>query len=209
LAPSFTAAGKRIAYSGNDGGDLDIFTIPATGGTPRQLTDNSTEDLDPDYSPDGSRIVYTHPDGDGDREIFTISATGGTPSQLTDNGTIDQWPVYSPDGSRIAYSNNDGGDFEIFTMPATGGQRHPVTDNLRDDIQPSWQPRAATKVPEVVGYSSSGAGRAIRNAGLVPKFTGDPPGANARVVSQRPSPGTLVDPGSTVTCRLTNKGDPF
>src|SRR5215211_4828691 len=33
LAPSFTAVGKRIAYSGSErtGGDLEIFTAPATG----------------------------------------------------------------------------------------------------------------------------------------------------------------------------------
>jgi Tol biopolymer transport system component len=135
---------------GDDIRDYEIFTMRVTGGsggTPTQLTSNSNrkDDFDPDYSPDGSRIVYTHLEGNDDSDIFTISATGGTRRKLTSNNTMDVDPVYSPDGQQIAYSGTgvvgDGSDFEIFTMPATGGQRVQVTFNNTDDRHPSWQPR--------------------------------------------------------------------
>jgi len=74
------------------------------------------------------------------------------------------------------------------------------TPDLRIRVDPSGGP--TTEVPFVVEMSSSAAGRAIRAADLVPKFTGAPDGPNAWVVSQSPGPGTRVVRGSTVTCRL-------
>lgn len=59
-------------------------------------------------------------------------------------------------------------------------------------------------VPFVLFDSVRVADRQIRDAGLVPKFTG-PTGAGAFVVSQAPLGGRIVDVGSTVKMR-TRKG---
>jgi Tol biopolymer transport system component len=155
LTPSFTAVGRRIAYSGIDptGNDREILTIPHNGGTPVQVTvTNRLPNVNPDYRPEGQRIVYLarlrgHLNGPLlDSEILTISATGGRPSRLTSNGSNDLDPVYSPNGQQIAYSSTGGvygetSDYEIFTMPADGGQPVQVTFNNTNDRNPSWQPK--------------------------------------------------------------------
>ena len=218
--PDYAPHDPRIAYRGEDGpnGDYEIYTINATGGTPVQVTNNDTDDLGPDYAPIGETIAYQGWDGN-DSEIYEISSVR-VPSppeprlQITYNDRDDGAPSYSPNGAHIVYMGDDGHDLEIYRINRTYGYVRQFTNNSTEDANPSWgilrkitHPEK-TKVPEVLEFSSGGAGRAIRNAGLVPKFTGDPPGARSWVVSQSPSPYTVVDWGSTVTCRLTKKGIP-
>ena len=50
----------KIVFSGYDGAnkDYEIYTINPNGGSKKQLTDNSTEDRYPSYSPSGKKIAY-------------------------------------------------------------------------------------------------------------------------------------------------------
>ena len=82
---TFPGNSGRIAYQSDQDGDLEIYTIDPTGGTPFQVTNNTTSDGAPSYSPDGTKIAYLGVDDSNpfQSEIFTISATGGTPVQLT------------------------------------------------------------------------------------------------------------------------------
>jgi hypothetical protein len=82
-----TIPGKngKIAYAADDGTsggiDSEIYTINPTGGTSFNVTNNDTDDGDPDYSPGGTKIAYsvssaTNPTGTG-YEIYTINVGGG------------------------------------------------------------------------------------------------------------------------------------
>ncbi len=64
-ASSYSPDGSKIAYAGTGGtGNWDIYTIPASGGTPTKLTNDGLEGHDtPSYSSDGSKIAYTAWDG--------------------------------------------------------------------------------------------------------------------------------------------------
>src|SRR5258708_5740666 len=61
---------------------------------------------DPQWSPDGSRIMFASPLGGSD--LWTVNATGGFPTPLNvDMGEIPflqpHQPTYSPDGKYLAY----------------------------------------------------------------------------------------------------------
>jgi Tol biopolymer transport system component len=131
----------KIAYAGEDGTDLVIYTIKPDGGGKVPLIANGTN-REPAYSPNGKRIAYSASDGN-DYEIYTINANGGGKKQLTDNSTADNYPYYSPSGKRIAYSGIDtgpGNDYEIFTINAGGGGKLNVTDNSSGDYDPAYSP---------------------------------------------------------------------
>src|SRR5215207_11439175 len=82
----------KIAFSQDDGNDFEIYTIKADGGGKKQLTDNSTGDYEPSYSPSGKKLAYTGEDGpNGDDEIYTINAGGGGKQPVTDNSSDDYW----------------------------------------------------------------------------------------------------------------------
>jgi hypothetical protein len=92
---NFPGKPGKIAYSGRDApnGDYEIYTINANGGGKKPLTDNSSDDSSPSFSPSGKRIAYVNSTGT-DSEIWTIQPNGGDRQQVTDNANNDRDPYW-------------------------------------------------------------------------------------------------------------------
>src|SRR5215218_9234313 len=137
-APSYSPAGKKIAYSGSSGSrDTEIYTIDAGGGGGKApLTRNDRDDSYPAYSPNGKKIVYMH-DGANESELYTIDVRTGHRVQLTRNDRDDSYPAYSPNGKKIVYSGSSGSfDTEIYTINSGGGGKIQLTHNNKDELYP-------------------------------------------------------------------------
>jgi hypothetical protein len=128
----------KIAYSGWDGNDLEIYTINPDGGSNVKVTNNQSGDEAPAYSPNSKKIAYSGKDG-SDWDIYTINPDGGSRKNVTTNNTDDIQPSYSPSGKTIAYVYDPGtGDTEIYYIKPDGGGRTRVTNNNTDDYYPYW-----------------------------------------------------------------------
>jgi hypothetical protein len=92
---NFPGKPGKIAFSGKDApnGDYEIYTINANGGGKKPLTDNSSDDSSPSFSPSGKRIAYVNSTGT-DSEIWTIQPNGGGRQQVTDNANNDRDPYW-------------------------------------------------------------------------------------------------------------------
>jgi Tol biopolymer transport system component len=129
--PAWSPDGKWIAYRSRKLGG--IWTIPATGGTAKQLT---TFGDNPSWSADGSSIAFQSESGImPPNTIWTVSPHGGDPVQLTQSGRPEgghSLPAVSPDGKRImfvAYSGYNPG--QLWSVAANGGDlRQAVKNNL-------------------------------------------------------------------------------
>lgn len=168
----------EIAFSANDGGDSDIYTVDfPKGDNLQQVTDDSLENFSPAYSPDGQTIAYASSyDGYGD--IYTIAADGsemGNPTQITDSDSDDENPIFSPDGGRIAFSSGRGGGrFDIFTMDSeTGADKFNVTKN--SDWGGHGSPTWSDHEPSVGDSGGSDTG-----LDLVSSDNGEPPSEKHR-----------------------------
>ncbi len=105
--PSWSPDGSTIVYANSGITRLDssdnspteeIWTVPADGGTPTRLTHNHIWDNAPQYSPDGTRIVFKH-----NRKIWIMDADGGNAHPLPNQPCCRNFaPRWSPDGTRIA-----------------------------------------------------------------------------------------------------------
>jgi|GEM_PF-4735444 len=75
------------------------------------LTNNSYDQKDPHYSPDGTKIVYSsEEDGDDKFDIWVMDADGTNHIQLTNQQYDQTNPIWSPDGQRIAYGSAEDGE---------------------------------------------------------------------------------------------------
>ena len=96
--------GKTIAFSYKG----DLYTVPVSGGTAKQLTSNPAYDSNPVWSPDGSKIAFVSDREGGALNLFVISRDGGLPSQITTS---------SHSKTPLAFSDNDHLVFSMADMP--------------------------------------------------------------------------------------------
>jgi Tol biopolymer transport system component len=143
----WSSDGGRIAYSAETRSMLppysivscDIYTIAVLGGTPDLVCRDTELIYGLDWSPDGSRIVFSSTRG-GDYDIWVVPSAGGNPLQLTHDPALDSSPACSPDGSRIAFSSSRTGNYEIWLMAVTGEDPTQITFGPGDKDGPSWSP---------------------------------------------------------------------
>ncbi|HET7039010.1 MAG TPA: S9 family peptidase [Gemmatimonadales bacterium] len=96
-----------------DAGYRHLFVVPATGGTPRQLTDGDWNHSGTAWTPDGREILFSGLRVDTaeyawrESEIYAVTVAGGAIRQLTTRRGPDGNPVISPDGRLVAYTGND------------------------------------------------------------------------------------------------------
>jgi dipeptidyl aminopeptidase/acylaminoacyl peptidase len=97
--------GKSVAFVSNISGRNNLWTVPADGGWPVQLTISDQRQSSPAWSPDGKWIAYqSDNDGDEQWDIFMVSPKTGRVVNLTQTREIaEQNPTWSPDGRFLAY----------------------------------------------------------------------------------------------------------
>jgi Tol biopolymer transport system component/TolB-like protein/Tfp pilus assembly protein PilF len=96
-------------------GNFELFSINVDGGTVRRLTYRRRYDVDPAYSPDGSRIAFVS-NTDGNSEIYVMNADGSALLRLTRDLGEDLNPAWSPDGKRLIFTSNRTGKYSIYEM---------------------------------------------------------------------------------------------
>jgi len=137
--------GKTVAFVSNISGRLNLWTVPAQGGWPTQLTVSDQRQARPAWSPDGKWIAYmSDHDGDEQWDIFVVSPLGGEVINLTHTPEIaEEDPQWSPDGRMLAYvvKPKTSSTFEIDVMDfATQEVRHLTsgTPKERGNVSPLW-----------------------------------------------------------------------
>lgn len=109
---------ERLDYRQDREGFVDdayrhLFVVPATGGTPRQLTTGEWNHTGAEWTPDGQRVLFTSnrvPDADyqwRESNIYAVTVKTGEIAQLTTRRGPDGNPKVSPDGTRVAYTGYD------------------------------------------------------------------------------------------------------
>ena len=65
----------------------DLYTVPASGGVARKLTNDVGFEMFARFSPDGKTIAFTG-QYDGNTEVYVMPAEGGVPKRLTYTPTL-------------------------------------------------------------------------------------------------------------------------
>jgi Tol biopolymer transport system component len=112
VQPTWSPKGTRIAFWSNTGGQRDIQTIAASGGTPVAVTNDPATDWAPEWSPDG-RWLYFVSDRGGSPNLWRIAideasgAVSGAPQPVTNGVRSIASARFTHDGSRMVLAAMD------------------------------------------------------------------------------------------------------
>lgn len=150
--------------------DSELFTLDLTveNAEPVRLTHDPGMDTHPDWSPDGSRIVFASSRA-STFDLYTVAPDGSSMTQLTSGVTNDMQPAWSPDGARIAFERDARLDGDVWVMYADGSDISNLTNSTGWDSEPAWSPDGTT-----IAFSTT------RVAGGEEVFLMDAGGSNQR-----------------------------
>ena len=178
--PALSPDDKLLAYASDraTGENLDIWVQHLGGGDPVRLTRWDSDEQEPDFSPDGSRVVFrSYRNGGG---IYVTPVLGGEPVLVAPKGFR---PRFSPDGSWIAYwvGSEGGGSVarETLVVSSDGGAPRRIATDLGSASHPVWSPDGkrlmvigwkpipgSKEDPTLDWWVASLAGEASRSAGI-------------------------------------------
>ncbi len=159
----YSEAEKRIVYSSQASGDLEIWSMELDGLNKRQLTRSPGYDGDPSVSFDGRRIVFrstrarsaaaekrVKDDLQQERaglvpsEIYVMGFSGKDEKQVSSFGCTVLAPVWAPDNRRIVFSANLPGcaadRFELFLVNLDGTGLVQLTHGSKFASEPAFSP---------------------------------------------------------------------
>jgi tricorn protease len=148
--PRFSPDGTRLAFSGNYEGDVDLYSIPVSGGEPLRLTHHGANDRMLGWYPDGQSILFASSmQAFTERvpQLFKVGATGGLPERLP--VPYGEFGAISAEGRLLAYTMIDnsfatwkryrgGMAPDIWIYDLEKGTAEVAAPSEANDSQPMW-----------------------------------------------------------------------
>ena len=137
LNPTWSADGSRIAFSGLVGGVNDLFVYDLSANAMRRLTNDAFAEMDPAFSPDGTRIAFatdrfsTNLDvlDIGHPRLAVIDLQSGDVRQVGGfDGAKNIGPQWTRDGRGLYFLADREGITNVYRLPIEGGQPVQLTN---------------------------------------------------------------------------------
>ena len=135
---AWSPAKHRIAFYRN----LSIWVMDANGHHQRRLT-NTAYANEPDWSPNGRRIVFSG-GATGYGGLWTLTVATGRKTRVLWGKASADAPAWSPDGTRIAFGSNRSGTEQIWILRLRDHRLTQITKPTASphemSYMPAWSP---------------------------------------------------------------------
>ncbi len=139
--PKAEIAGKQEPYSGSG-----LFLLAVNDGQIIPIPSPPGGDIEPSWSPDGTRIAYTSIRANYP-QIFIFEIATENTEQITDTTGGNRQPVWSQDGNQLAFSSYRKGSWQIWISAPDGSDPMPFSvQNNGAAFSADWSPDGKTIV---------------------------------------------------------------
>lgn len=117
----------------------DLYTMPVAGGRATRITSGPAWDVQPRWSPDGTRIAFTSDRGGADN-LWTSAPDGSDPTQVSNETfRLVNGPAWTPDGQYLLgrkhfTDTRSLGTGEIWMWHVSGGSGIRITERRNDQL---------------------------------------------------------------------------
>jgi TolB protein len=139
IDPDIDASGQWLVFaSTRHAARPDLYMKSVTGRAVTQLTSDPAGDVQPAFSPDGTRVAFAS-DRAGSWDIWALEIIAGRPVQITRDAGHEVHPSWSPDGRFLVYSAvpERGGEWELWIVDLS---RPATKKSIGSGLFPRWSP---------------------------------------------------------------------
>lgn len=136
IGPAWAPDGRTLVVTGNRGGRMDLYLVPASGGTLTRLTDDAWTELEAVFTPDGQGLVFST-----DRFSTDLAGLVAGPLRLARMDLASRrvepiagfltgkhvGPQVSPDGRTVTFIADPDGIANVYRMALAGGPIEQLT----------------------------------------------------------------------------------
>jgi TolB protein len=129
----------QIAFVGDATGKKEIYLADFDGSNIRQLTNDRSMNLAPNWSADGKQISfvgYKH----GNPDIYTIDLLSKATERISMRPGLNIAPAYHPNGGKLAATLSFTGNPELYLLDVRGQILKQLTISWAIDVSSSWSP---------------------------------------------------------------------
>ncbi len=160
FSPAWSPKDDEIAFVGTKHGVSDLYAVNLKTAELRRITNDVFSDLEPSYSPDGSKLAFisdrgAHVNTDSlptdfkiwrtdfrNLDVYLVEAkgtpAGGRVEQITDTPFFEKTPVFSPKGDKLAFTSDRSGIYNVYLHDLATHEEHPITNVLTGIFHLSW-----------------------------------------------------------------------
>ena len=185
--PSWSPDARKLAYLNDTSppSETEVWSINADGTGATQLTDDDVQQFGEEWSPDGTKIVYSGEDptctSACNADLYLMNAGGTGKVKLTDTAASETSPDWQP----------------VIDTPAPPGYPHPLgATPLRVPLVPAYQPCTAPNSSHGAPLAFGSCKPPAATSPILSTGTPDANGAHSNMVGALQLDSIAGDPGS-------------
>jgi Tol biopolymer transport system component len=149
--PAWSPVADSLVVVGQLAGRSDLWLLDVKSGAKRRLTDDTWDEVEPTWTPDGAGITFAsdrlasvvlrperRPDGFGRYGIFTLDLKRGETTKLIDTFGDDRCPAWAPGGTELAFICDRNGTPNVYLYDQRDSSFTQLTDITGGVSSLSW-----------------------------------------------------------------------
>jgi TolB protein len=138
-SPAWSPDGQQLVYVSDQSGTPQLYIMPRAGGRPRRLSTRGSENVAPDWGPNG--LIACSSRSGGQYHIAVINPSTGETRYLPSGGGDWEDPSWAPDGRHIFAARSVNYQSSIYLLDTVRDAPVALVDRNGNWFSPACSPR--------------------------------------------------------------------